>query len=45
VLENGRIVESGSHTELLTKNGLYRRLHDMQFFVESDAPAEEPVSR
>ena len=40
VLENGRIVESGSHSELLTRNGLYRRLHDMQFFVESDVPAE-----
>jgi ATP-binding cassette, subfamily B, bacterial MsbA len=46
VLENGRIVEGGSHAELLTRNGLYRRLHDMQFFVESDAAAaEEPVSR
>ena len=40
VLENGHIVESGSHSELLTRNGLYRRLHDMQFFVESDVPAE-----
>ena len=40
VLERGRVVESGSHAELLTRNGLYRRLHDMQFFVESEAPAE-----
>jgi subfamily B ATP-binding cassette protein MsbA len=40
VLEGGRIVESGAHAELLTRNGLYRRLHDMQFFVESEAPAE-----
>ncbi len=39
VLDRGRIVESGSHSELLTRNGLYRRLHDMQFFVESDVPA------
>jgi hypothetical protein len=24
----------------LTRNGLYRRLHDMQFFAEVEAPAE-----
>ena len=31
VLENGRIVESGSHDELLRNNGLYSRLHAHQF--------------
>ena len=45
VLDDGRIVECGSHAELLTKSGLYRRLHDMQFFVESEVPAAEPVGR
>lgn len=35
VLEGGRIVEVGAHTELLTKNGLYRRLIDMQQFAET----------
>ncbi len=40
VLERGRLVESGTHAELLTRNGLYRRLHDMQFFLETDAGAE-----
>lgn len=35
VLESGRIVEEGSHSELLLKNGLYRKLIDMQQFVES----------
>ncbi|MFD2557003.1 ABC transporter ATP-binding protein [Sphingobacterium tabacisoli] len=35
VLEAGKIVEVGSHTELLTKNGLYRRLIDMQQFADA----------
>jgi subfamily B ATP-binding cassette protein MsbA len=30
VLEDGRIVERGSHADLLTSGGLYRRLHDLQ---------------
>jgi len=40
VLDRGRLVESGTHEELLTRNGLYRRLHDMQFFVEKEEAAE-----
>ena len=30
-IENGRIVESGTHPELLKLNGKYRLLYDMQF--------------
>jgi subfamily B ATP-binding cassette protein MsbA len=31
VLDRGRVVERGPHGELVQQNGLYRRLHDMQF--------------
>ena len=31
VLERGRMVEAGSHSELLAKGGTYRRLYAMQF--------------
>jgi len=31
VLESGRIVESGTHQELIGRDGLYRKLHSMQF--------------
>lgn len=31
VFDNGRIVESGTHQELLAHGGFYRRLYEMQF--------------
>jgi subfamily B ATP-binding cassette protein MsbA len=36
VLENGEIVERGTHSELLAANGRYRQLHDKQYDLESD---------
>ena len=36
VLDHGRLVERGTHAELLARGGLYARLHQMQF---RDGPA------
>jgi ABC-type multidrug transport system fused ATPase/permease subunit len=41
VLEHGKVVELGSHEELMAKDGRYRRMFDLQasrFYVE---PTEE----
>ena len=39
VLDQGRIVEKGNHEQLLIRNGLYRKLYDMQF--KTERPEEE----
>jgi len=36
VLDRGRLVETGSHEELITRGGLYQRLHELQF-LEPDS--------
>jgi len=36
VLEDGEIVERGTHAELLELNGRYRQLHDKQYRFETD---------
>lgn len=38
VLEQGRIVETGTHAELLARGGVYRRLYEMQFATEPAGP-------
>jgi ATP-binding cassette subfamily B protein len=43
VLDRGRIVESGTHAELLARGGLYARLYEQQFRGE-EATAEPPLS-
>jgi len=34
VMERGKIIETGTHTELLEHNGIYRRLYELQFADE-----------
>ena len=31
VLDDGKIVESGNHEELLLKNGIYKKLYEREF--------------
>jgi ATP-binding cassette, subfamily B, bacterial MsbA len=41
VLDAGRVVQRGTHEELLQTGGLYRRLYDLQFRDEEPAVAAE----
>ncbi|NLJ24413.1 MAG: ABC transporter ATP-binding protein [Firmicutes bacterium] len=46
VIDSGRIVESGTHEELLAQNGIYRRLYMVQFrhMSQETVLADESVS-
>jgi ATP-binding cassette subfamily B protein len=39
-LENGRIVQRGTHQELLEQDGLYRRIYDLQTRIEVEVEKE-----
>jgi subfamily B ATP-binding cassette protein MsbA len=36
VMEAGRIIETGTHAELLAKGGQYRKLYELQFADEEE---------
>ena len=40
VMDKGRIIESGSHSELLAREGAYSRLHRMQFEEQAETVTE-----
>jgi len=46
VLDEGRVVEEGSHDELMARGGLYQRLYETQFrlALPETAAAEAPLS-
>ena len=46
-MEQGRVVEAGTHESLIRRDALYRRLYEMQFrdyAVGSPDPAARPPS-
>jgi ABC-type multidrug transport system fused ATPase/permease subunit len=45
VVEAGRIVEQGTHADLLAQGGTYRELHDLQFSGEHGLRGAEPLAR
>lgn len=44
VMENGQVLESGSHAELLAKGGAYARLYAVQFADQADPQAAKATA-
>ncbi len=43
MLDQGRIIETGKHDELVAKGGLYTRLHRTQFGIAGGYAAASPT--
>ncbi len=43
VMEAGRIIEMGTHTELLSKGGQYRKLYELQFADEEETQIPQMI--
>ena len=43
-LDDGEIVERGTHEELLERDGFYRSIYDLQLRPQEDEPADEPAA-
>lgn len=41
VMDKGKIAEIGSHEELMEKNGIYRKIYDMQMTLAEEVEADE----
>ncbi len=42
VLDEGQIIEVGTHAELMKKNGLYKRIHETQLTAQAKTEAQAP---
>jgi len=45
VLDNGQIVEFGTHSELMAKEGIYKRIYETQFLEKALEPALQAEAR